>query len=164
LASGGADRTVKLWDVASGKRIHTMGSSTEGVNTVAFHPSGKYVAASGFDRTIRVWDISVSGDPVEVFSVIAHEEPILRLAYSPDGRWMATTGWDRLVKIWDTKTMQQVRVIPDQSDWVLSMSFSPDGKQLLFARYDGSVSVYETANYHLIGNLLEGATAQHAGK
>ena len=77
---------------------------------------------------------------------------------------MATTGWDKLVKIWDTKKMEQVRVIPGQSDWVLSMSFSPDGKQLLFARYDGSVSVYETANYQLIGNLLEGATAQHAGK
>ena len=86
LASGGADRTVKLWDVASGKRIHTLGSSTEGVNTVAFHPNGKYVTASGFDRTIRVWDISGSGDPVEIHSVIAHEEPILRLAYSPDGR------------------------------------------------------------------------------
>ena len=164
LASGGADRTVKLWDVASGKRIHTLGSSTEGVNTVAFHPNGKYVAASGFDRTIRVWDISGSGDPVEIYSVIAHEEPILRLAYSPDGRWLATTGWDKLVKIWDTKTMEQVRVIPGQSDWVLSMSFSPDGKQLLFARYDGSVSVYETANYQLIGHLLETSTAQRAGK
>jgi len=164
LASGGADRTVKLWDVASGKRIHTMGSSTEGVNTVAFHPNGKYVAASGFDRTIRVWDISVSGDPVEIHSVIAHEEPILRLAYSPDGRWIATTGWDKLVKIWDTKKMEQIRVIPGQSDWVLSMSFSPDGKQLLFARYDGSVSVYETENYHLIGNLQETQPAQRAGK
>jgi len=164
LASGGADRTVKLWDVASGKRIHTLGSSTEGVNTLAFHPSGKYVAASGFDRTIRVWDLSGSGDPLEIHSVIAHEEPVLRLAYSPDGRWMATTGWDKLVKIWDTKTMQQVRVIPDQSDWVLSMSFSPDSKQLLFARYDGSVSVYETENYGLIGNLLETRPAEQAGK
>ncbi|MCI0621059.1 MAG: hypothetical protein L0387_05195 [Acidobacteria bacterium] len=164
LASGGADRTVKLWNVASGKRIHTLGSSTEGVNTVAFHPSGKYVAASGFDRTIRVWDISGSGDPVEIHSIIAHEEPILRLAYSPDGRWLATTGWDKLVKIWDTKTMEQVRVIPRQSDWVLSLTFSPDGKQLLFGRYDGSVSAYETNNYQQIGDLLEGATAQHAGK
>jgi WD40 repeat protein len=164
LASGGADRTVKLWDVASGKRIHTLGSSTEGVNTVAFHPNGKYVTASGFDRTLRVWDISGSGDPIEIHSVIAHEEPILRLAYSPDGRWLATTGWDKLVKIWDTKTMQQVRVLPDQSDWVLSMTFSPDGKQLLFARYDGSVSAYETLNYRLLGNLLETQPAQRAGK
>lgn len=164
LASGGADRTVKLWDVTSGKRIHTLGSSTEGVNTVAFHPGGKFVAASGFDRTIRVWDISGTGDPKEIHSVIAHEEPILRLAYSPDGRWLATTGWDKLVKIWDTKTMEQVRVIPEQSDWVLTMSFSPDGKQLLFGRYDGSVSAYDTTSYQLIGDLLEGQSIQRAAK
>ncbi len=163
LASGGADRTVKLWDIASGKRIYTLGSSTEGVNTVAFHPSGKYVAASGFDRTIRVWDISGTGDPEEIHSVIAHEEPILRLTYSPDGRWLATTGWDKLVKIWDTKTMQQIRVIPKQSDWVLTMSFSPDGKQLLFGRYDGSVSAYDTADYQLIGDLMEKPASLRAG-
>lgn len=163
LASGGADRTVKLWDVATGKRIHTLGSSTEGVNTVAFHPSGKYVAASGFDRTIRVWDIS-GNEPQEIHAVIAHEETILRLAYSPDGRWLVSTGWDKLAKIWDAKTMEQKQVIPNQSDWVLCLSFSPDGKKLSFGRYDGSVSIYDTANYQLIGNLLEAPSVLQAGK
>jgi WD40 repeat protein len=163
LASGGADRTVKLWDVASGKRIHTLGSSTEGVNTLAFHPNGRSVAASGSDRTIRVWDIS-GNEPQEIHSVIAHEEAILRLAYSPDGNWLVSTGWDKLAKIWDTKTMEQKQVISDQSDWVLCLSFSPDGKKLLFGRYDGSVSVYDTANYQLIGNLLEPPSTLRAEK
>ena len=161
LASGGADRTVKLWNVEIGKRIHTLGSSTEGVNTVAFHPSGKLVAASGYDRTIRVWDIT-KPEPVEVWSVIAHEEPILRLAYSPDGNWLVTSSTDKSVKIWDTKTMTQSRVISNQSDWVLALGFSPDGKKLLLGRYDGSLSAYDTTNYSLIGELIEASAALRA--
>jgi len=153
LASGGADRTVKIWDVASGKRIHTLGSSTDGVNTIAFHPSGKWVAASGFDKTIRVWDLSRQ-EPVEVFAVIAHEEPVLRLAFSPDGNSLVTSSWDKSIKVWNARTMEQSRVISGQPDWVLAMQFSPDGKKLVLGRYDGSISVYETTSFTVVAELL----------
>ena len=53
-------------------------------------------------------------------------------------------------------------LLEEEAPWV--QVWSDDGKQLLFARYDGSVSVYETANYQLIGNLLETQPAQRAGK
>ena len=161
LASGGADRTVKLWDIVSGKRIHTLGSSTEGVNTIAFHPSEKWIAASGFDKTIHVWDFSKE-EPVEIFSVIAHEQPVLRLAFSPDGNWLVTSSWDKSVKVWSTKTMEQSRVIPDQSDWVLAMRFSPDGKNLVLGRYDGSISVYETSDFKIVMQLLDASPALRA--
>ena len=164
LASGGADRTVKLWNIESGKRIFTLGSSTEGVNTIAFHPSSKWIAASGFDRTIRVWDLTAKApEPVEIFSTIAHETAILRLAYSPNGEWLVSTGWDKQVKVWDAKTMEQVRLLPAQTDWVLSLCFSPNGKQLILGRYDGSIGIYDTANYQLIGELLGEPFKQQAG-
>ena len=161
LASGGADRTVKLWDIVSGKRIHTLGSSTEGVNTIAFHPLKPWIAASGFDKTIHVWDIS-EAEPVEIFSVIAHEEPVLRLAFSPDGNWLVTSSWDKSVKVWSTETMEQSRVIPDQSDWVMAMRYSPDGKSLVLGRYDGSISVYETSGFKIVAELLGTSSALRA--
>jgi WD40 repeat protein len=161
LASGGADRTVKLWDVASGKRIHTLGSSTEGVNTLAFHPSEKWIAASGFDKTIHVWDFSKE-EPVEIFSVIAHEEPVLRLAFSPDGNWLVTSSWDKSVKIWNARTLEQSRVIPGQPDWVLATQFSPDGRKLVLGRYDGSITVYETTDFTVARELLEPGSALRA--
>jgi uncharacterized protein with WD repeat len=153
LASGGADRTVKIWDTASGRRIHTLGSSTDGVNTIAFHPSGKWIAASGFDKTIRVWDLSKE-EPVELFSVIAHEEPVLRLTFSPDGQTLVSSSWDKSIKVWNARTMEQTRLIPSQPDWVLAMQFSPDGKKLVLGRYDGSVSVYETTGFTAVAELL----------
>jgi WD40 repeat protein len=161
LASGGADRTVKLWDIVTGKRIHTLGNSTEGVNTIAFHPSKPWIAASGFDKTIHVWDLSKE-EPVEIFSIIAHEEPVLRLAFSPDGNWLVTSSWDKSVKVWNTKTMEQSRVIPDQRDWVVAMRFSPDGRKLVLGRYDGSISVYETSGFTVVAELLGDSPALRA--
>lgn len=58
--------------------------------------------------------------------------------------------------------MEQSRVIPDQSDWVLAMRFSPDGKNLVLGRYDGSISVYETSDFKIVMQLLDASPALRA--
>src|SRR5262249_46017449 len=51
LASGSSDRTVKLWDAATGKEIRTFRGHTHVVNTVVFSPDGKQLASCG-DKTV----------------------------------------------------------------------------------------------------------------
>ena len=40
LVSGAADRSVKIWDVATGERLYTLSESTDGINTIALSPDG----------------------------------------------------------------------------------------------------------------------------
>jgi hypothetical protein len=58
LASGSADRTIKLWDVATGKELRTLSGHTSYVLSVAFSPDGKILASGSGDRTINLWDVS----------------------------------------------------------------------------------------------------------
>src|SRR2546423_90332 len=58
VASGSHDRTVRVWDVATGQVDRTLGGHSNGVLSVAFSPDGGKVASGSHDRTVRVWDVA----------------------------------------------------------------------------------------------------------
>jgi WD40 repeat protein len=133
---------VKIWDVATGERLYTLSDALDTVNTIAFHPSGKYLAGAGADRIIHIWELG-DKDGKRVRSLISHEDAINAIAYSPDGTMIVSTGADKAVKLWEAATLNEIKVLEAQPDWVLALVFHPDWKRLVVGRYDGSVVSYE---------------------
>src|SRR5262249_53240542 len=66
LASGSGDKTIKLWDVATGKEMASLKGHTGYVFSVAFSPDGKTLASASGDKTVKLWDVALSKntDPV----------------------------------------------------------------------------------------------------
>ena len=58
LASGGWDKTVRLWDPATGEHRRTLTGHAGKVEAVAFSPDGRLLASGAEDKTVRLWDLT----------------------------------------------------------------------------------------------------------
>ncbi|KAL2864135.1 WD domain protein [Aspergillus lucknowensis] len=56
LASGSYDKTIKLWDPATGSLKHTLESHSNWVRSVAFSGDSQLLASGSDDKTIKLWD------------------------------------------------------------------------------------------------------------
>src|SRR5947209_444543 len=61
LASAGADKSIRFWEVATGKPGRVIRHTHE-VYALAFSPDGKRLASGGADRAVTLWDVA-SGEP-----------------------------------------------------------------------------------------------------
>jgi WD40 repeat protein len=141
LASASQDRSVKIWDVASGRRLYTLGDATDGLTSVAYSPEGDRIAAAGYDKTIYVWHLG-DNDFKLVRSLIADEGSILALLWTPGGT-IITSSSDGSIRFRDADTLDPLRVIDNQPDWVQALGISPDGTRLAAGRYNGSLTLYD---------------------
>jgi WD40 repeat protein len=62
IATGSEDRTVRLWDAASGQEVLTLKGHTDIVRCVGFSNDGCRLVSGGWDHTVRVWDARPLGD------------------------------------------------------------------------------------------------------
>ncbi|MDQ6632526.1 MAG: hypothetical protein M3Y82_12360, partial [Verrucomicrobiota bacterium] len=154
LASASSDRTVKLWDVATGERRDTLSQSLKDVLTVAFSPDGKKLYAGGTDNRIRVWQISETAaettNPI-LESRFAHDGTILRLCFSPDGKWLLSSADNLTVKLWDAAELKEKLVLEKQPDWATGLAFGLNNK-IVVGRLDGSLGIYELASGKLLSS------------
>src|SRR5260221_375855 len=82
LASGTGDRTVRLWDVASGREVRRLEGHTAAVWGVHFSPDGRLLASGSSDRTVRLWEVA-SGR--EVRRLEGHTSGVWGIHFSADG-------------------------------------------------------------------------------
>jgi WD40 repeat protein len=56
VVSGSDDKTVRLWDAATGAALQTLEGHSRFVSSAAFSPDGTQVVSGSYDETVRLWD------------------------------------------------------------------------------------------------------------
>ncbi|KAF6794556.1 g-protein beta wd-40 repeats containing [Colletotrichum musicola] len=101
IASASGDRTVRLWDAATGAHRQTLEGHGNWVSAVAFSPDGQVIASSSWDETVRLWDAATGAHHQ---TLKGYGGPVSAVAFSPDGQVIASASWDRTVRLWDAAT------------------------------------------------------------
>ena len=154
LASGSGDKTVRIWDAASGQQLRRLEGHTLSVQSVSFSPDGGRLASASDDGTVRVWDVA-SGQ--ELHRLEGHTDWVGSVSFSPDGACLASGSGDNTVRVWDVFSGQELRRLEGHAGRVYSVSFSSDGDRLASGSDDKTVRVWDAASGQQI-RRLEGHT------
>lgn len=138
LVSGSADRTVRLWETASGTQLRSWDVGAW-VTCVAMTPDGRTIATGADDGYVRLWDVATGTHP-DVFTSRSYT---LAVAFSPDGRRLATGGYDCIVRVWDVERGELQSSWRGHTERVTSLACSPDGLRVASGSDDMTVRLWQ---------------------
>ena len=149
FATASHDRSVRLWDMASGECRKKLTGHTGPVRALAYSPDGLQIASGGSDLSIKIWNVKAGSLQN---SWRGHDDMIRSLTFSRDGERLISAANDRTIKIWNAKDQTLVRTIADEAH-VQSVACSPDGRLLASGNETNTVEIWELASGTLVKTL-----------
>ena len=145
LASGGTDKTVRLWNMETDTLQHTLTGHTDAVTSVAFsrfHGNGFTLASASADKTIRLWN-GVTG--AHQHTLTRHTDRVSSVAFSPEEGilTLASGSYDGTIRLWDGITGAHKNTLTGHNRFVLSVAFDPDGKTLASGGVDNTIRLWD---------------------
>ncbi len=152
LASGGGDKTVRLWDTTGDRDSMTLQKHTGWANVLAFSPDGKMLASGSTDKTVQLWD-TTTGEPLATLT--GHLNGIAALAFSPDGNTLASGSTDGTIRFWDVAAGTPLdERITGHTQSMKTVTFFRDSSTLASAAFNGEITFWdvETAQKSAVQN------------
>jgi len=160
--SASNDRTLKVWELETGREVRTLAGHENWVNAVAVTLDGRYAISASDDRTLKVWELETGR---EVRTLAGHEAWVLAVAVTPDGRYAISASSDRTLKVWELETGREVRTLAGHESGVNAVAVTPDGRYAIsgstderyaiFGSTDGTLKVWELETGREVRTLAE---------
>jgi WD40 repeat protein len=147
---------ILLFDPSTGEEKGRLSGPQRNVFTLAFSPSGKFLAAGSYasgekdttDVPLIVWDLATGK---EFFRSKGDNQPVTSVAFSPDGKTLAGGTARGTSFLWELATGKERRRFaatytrPGRPGDAVTVAFAPDGKTLATASYDRTIRFWDPA-------------------
>ena len=131
--SGSADKTLKIWDLETGRCIRTLKGHTDLVSAVMVTGNDRLAISASRDKSLRLWDLE-TGRSIRTFE--GHTGSVSSLAVTSDGRLALSGSADKTLKIWEIETGKSIRTLKGHTDSISSVAISRDGKLAISGNAD----------------------------
>ena len=142
FATGAGDRTVKIWDLASGELKLTLTGHISPVRGITVSDRHPYMFTVGEDKLVKCWDL-------ETNKVMRHYHGHLSGVYScalhPTLDVLCTGGRDCAVRVWDIRSKNQIFCLAGHKDTVGSLACQSVDPQIISGSHDTCLKLWDLA-------------------
>jgi WD40 repeat protein len=131
---------VRLWDVATGRRLAVLPVPAGRVMRLCFSPDGKTLAAASEAPALVLWDVAALSPRA---TMTWPSGPALFLCFSPDGKTLAAGGEDHLLRLWDAASGKLSAILSGHSDAIDWVAFSAEGRTIYTASRDATIKLWD---------------------
>jgi WD40 repeat protein len=128
-----------IWSGTDGARMTELVGHSSDVTSLAFDPTGTWVATASTDRTVRVWNPRTGNEEKRL---ARHQNSVLKVSWSPAGQRLLTVGADRTTRIWDAPRERQLAEFRAGPSSPRGGGWSPDGTQVITFGGDDGCRIY----------------------
>ncbi|HJZ91076.1 MAG TPA: c-type cytochrome domain-containing protein [Gemmataceae bacterium] len=140
IASGGCDRTVRVWEYPSGKLEQSIENHADWVLGVTFAPDGKHLLTCSRDKTAKVWDLAAKES---VLTFPEHQAPVFGIAVKADSKAGFSGGADKQLRTWNAAGEgKQIKVLGTHADDILKLVQHPKEPVMVTTSADKTVKVW----------------------
>lgn len=150
FASGAGDRTIKIWDLATGTLKLTLTGHISTVRGLAVSPRHPYLFSCAEDKMVKCWDLETNK---VIRHYHGHLSGVYTMALHPTLDVLCTGGRDGVVRVWDMRTRSNIHVLSGHKQTVSSIVTQPTDPQIISSSLDSTVRMYDLAAGKTMGVL-----------
>jgi len=142
VATVSDDKTVKLWDIETGKAVSSCCGHKSFVFSIDVHPETRLLYTGGYDGSIRVFHAPSN---TSVMSFSGHAGAIVSLRVSPKNHLDFVSGsQDGIWRVWDAAVPSCCKQssFSDSVPGISGVMYAPNGDYILVSTLDGLVTLY----------------------
>ncbi|CAD7701045.1 unnamed protein product [Ostreobium quekettii] len=140
FTTGSSDRTIKIWETATGKLKLTLTGHIEQVTGLAVSPRHPYMFSCGLDKKVMCWDLEYNK---VIRNYHGHLSGVYSLALHPALDILMSGGRDSVCRVWDMRTKLQIFCLTGHDNTVCSILSQATDPQVITGSHDCSIRLWD---------------------